>query len=161
KHFHQNRRARSSGTGSARPERSEQGSVSFSEAPSPAPRCFQTRSTSICAGEGSLSLRFSLGNRSLRRNAQIYSRIECTPDRMDPSLRFGISEKANCRLLFANCQLQLFCPTRHLLHHGQHQFTVTVIEVHRIAAYLGKEAHFIFGERRKVLAAAVGKMFGE
>ena len=72
----------------------------------------------------------------------------------NPLLRFGISENAECCYLLSR-------PGRHLFHHGQHQFAVTVIQAHGVAADLGKKTHLIFGKRRKVLGVAVGKMVGK
>src|SRR5712692_1377218 len=49
---------------------------------------------------------------------------------------------------------------RHLLHHRQHQLSVTVVQIRRIPAHLAQEADFIVGELRQPLTA-VGVAFGK
>src|SRR6185312_13447119 len=44
---------------------------------------------------------------------------------------------------------------RHLLDHRQHQLTITIVQIGRIAPYLAQETHLVFAQWRKVLRVAI------
>src|ERR1700722_13914565 len=58
-------------------------------------------------------------------------------------------------------KLSLLRIRRHLLHHGEHQFTVAVVEVGGVAADLAEKADFVIGKLGQSFGAVAVAGFGE